>query len=67
MAEIIVNDKKYPHVENETVQNLLERLQITLRGTAVVINGVVILKSDYTVRTIQPSDNLELINVVGGG
>ncbi len=64
---VYLNDEKVPLQEKETISEFLRRLNVQFKGTAVVLNGRIIFKEDYDSLELEPTDNIELISVVGGG
>ena len=50
-----------------TITGLLAHLQIDPRGVAVERNFVVIKRDAYATTPVEPGDQIEIVNFVGGG
>jgi len=53
--------------DRRTVSELLEELNILPGRVAVEVNLKIIRKADYDTHPIMESDNIEIVNFVGGG
>ena len=64
---ITVNDKEYPYIENETVSELLQRLNFRFPLIIIKINGVLVARDAFT-ETIVPDDaKISAIHMISGG
>jgi sulfur carrier protein len=52
---------------NETVEQLIERLNIEVRGIAVALDGEVILRSAWASTTVLDESSVEIVTAVAGG
>jgi sulfur carrier protein len=50
-----------------TIDALLTALDVSLDGIAVAINRTVVPRGDHRKITLQPGDEVEIIQAVGGG
>jgi sulfur carrier protein len=65
---IIINEKPYRVKDNATLNEALKEAQITNRfGIAVAVNNVVIPKTLWDDTTLNPHDQITLINAIFGG
>jgi sulfur carrier protein len=51
----------------ETVQALIEELDVAAGGVAVEVNLAVVRKRDYATFRLKDGDTVEIVNFVGGG
>ena len=65
--KITINGKPQTIHNVQTIQDLLQHLNLTPYQTAVEKNGIIIEKENYNTETIQENDTLELIRFMGGG
>lgn len=65
--KITVNGEEREFEEGITVADLLKRLQIGGRGTAVEVNRNVIFRHEHEKTILHGGDRLEIITAVGGG
>ena len=65
--EIILNGKSHATQNNLTIASLLDTLDIRKLGSAVAINGNIILQSKFQTFEIKNDDKVEIIRAVGGG
>jgi sulfur carrier protein len=63
---ITVNGVAQEHVE-ETVSDLLQRLDIEPRGIAVAIDGEIIRRADWLTTPIVNESVVEIVTAVAGG
>ena len=64
---IVVNGQPRDIAATTTVAELLEQLEIPLRGVAVEINGEIVARSRHAEQTVAVGDRLEIVSLVGGG
>ena len=50
-----------------TIDHLIDKLQIDVRGAAVECNLEIVPKSNYTSQTLNDGDRLEIVEFIGGG
>lgn len=65
--QITLNGKPYTHDTVSSVQSLLDALEIKNRRVAVMVNEVVIKKDSFSRSDLQEGDQVEIIQMVGGG
>ena len=51
----------------ESVEEMLQRLEIEPRGVAVAIDGDVVRRSEWSVTRIQDGCSIEIVTAVAGG
>lgn len=64
---VSVNGSLMEIVEGTTVSDLLKILEIGNVPVAVEQNLEIVSKSDYSTRTINQGDKIEVVHFVGGG
>ena len=64
---IIVNNKKYDYVEQETVQDLLTRIKFTFPLVIVKINEKHIPRESYATTIIPKQADIKVIHMISGG
>lgn len=66
--EITVNNelKKLPE-ETRTVADLANLLKVKPQGTALAVNGALVMKSKWGTHKLQPHDNVMIITAAYGG
>ena len=67
MITIQVNDKTQTFLENLTVYQLIEELNIQTNGIAVAINNDVVSKPNWEKREVVDQDNILIIKSTQGG
>lgn len=67
MDTIIINGTRRPLGEATTLDQLFATLGVTVRKMAVEKNGEIIPRSALATTAVQPGDQIELIQFVGGG
>lgn len=58
-----------PHEVNDgaTLAKLIESVQGSSRGSAIVVDGTVVPRSEWGTTELEPSQTIELITAVQGG
>jgi sulfur carrier protein len=67
MTAVTVNGRPQQLAEPATVATLLEALTGSTRGSAVVVDGTVIPRSDWPTFPLRDGQEVELITAVQGG
>ena len=65
--QITLNGDAYEVAGPLTVTDLLARLDIDARRVAVELNLVVLKRDAFDGTMVQPGDEVEIVNFVGGG
>ena len=64
---ITLNGDPYEFAEPMTISRLLATLEIDPRRVAVEHNLVIVKRATYDASIVQPGDQVEIVNFVGGG
>ena len=64
---ITLNGDPYEVAEPLTISRLLATLEIDPRRVAVEHNLMVVKRATYGASVVQPGDQVEIVNFVGGG
>lgn len=64
---ITLNGDPYELAEPLTIGRLLANLEIDPRRVAVEHNLVIVKRASYDASIVQPGDQIEIVNFVGGG
>ena len=64
---ITLNGDPYELAEPLTISRLLATLEIDPRRVAVEHNLVIVKRATYDVSIVKPGDQVEIVNLVGGG
>ena len=69
MSSLVVNGNEQPHLEGESLRDLLIRVALDpeQRGIAIAVNDEVVPRSDWPVHVLSAGDTVELIHAVQGG
>tara|TARA_Y100001970_G_C14078138_1_gene773168 strand:- start:777 stop:980 length:204 start_codon:yes stop_codon:yes gene_type:complete len=67
MAKIQINGRKTTIKENTTIFDVLKRFKLNEKKVAVELNGVIIVKNKYKSKKIKKSDQIEIVQFIGGG
>ena len=51
----------------QTVQGLIDQLELSNKRYAVEINGILVPRSTYPQHTLQANDHIEIVQAIGGG
>jgi len=62
-----INGEDRDNISAQTVQELLEELEITVGRVAVEVNMVIVRKTEYDRFRLNDGDVVEIVNFVGGG
>lgn len=65
--EITLNGAGYQTGEAETITALLADLETRGKRVAVMVNDVIIKRDKWAEHSIDPGDEIEVIQMVGGG
>ena len=65
--KVILNGKSHEILTNATIQKLLEQINIPKAGTAVAVNGSIVIQSNFETHALNENDRVEIIRAVGGG
>ena len=64
---VIVNGQPRQFAEPLTIAELLRRLEISPRGTAVELNVQIVPRIRHEEQLLADGDRLEIVSLVGGG
>ena len=64
---IVLNGKKFPINEKDTIKILLKKIDIKSSKVAIEVNKVVIPKEKYRDFKFKKNDNVEVVTFIGGG
>ena len=64
---ITLNGDPYELAEPLTISRLLATLELDPRRVAVEHNLVIVKRATYDASIVQPGDQVEIVNFVGGG
>ena len=64
---ITLNGDPYELAEPLTISRLLATLELDVRRFAVEDDRVIVKQATYDVAIVQPGDQVEIVNFVGGG
>jgi len=67
MIQIQLNGDDYPFVQDGSLTDLLESLDLTGKRIAIEVNQTIIPRSQHADYIIQKNDRIEIIHAVGGG
>lgn len=65
--QVEVNGETLDLPEQCTVAELLAQRQLTGRRLAVEIDGLLVPRSQFATRYLQPGERVEIVHAVGGG
>jgi len=65
--ELTVNGECRQVAERSTVADLMRSAGATGRGSAIAIDGVVVPRSEWPNRRLEPGARIELVHAVQGG
>lgn len=65
--DVSVNGQTYAISSDQTLDGLLQDLNLDQRHVAVAINGEIVRRSERVGRRLQTGDEIELVQAVGGG
>jgi len=66
-VRITLNGDPYELAEPLTISRLLATLELDFRRVAVEHNLVIVKRATYDAAIVQPGDQVEIVNFVGGG
>ncbi len=64
---VLVNGERRELKSPATVAELLERLELPLRGVAVEVNEQIVPRTRHAEHRLAEGDRLEIVSLVGGG
>ena len=64
---IVLNGKKFPINEKDTIKILLKKIDIKSSKVAIEVNKVVIPKEKYRDFKFKKNDRVEVVTFIGGG
>lgn len=67
MINIELNGQPHQTPANQSVQDLIEQLQLTHQALAVAVNREVLPRAQWSQRRLQANDSLDLVRPIGGG
>lgn len=67
MIQITVNGREVEIESPLTVEQLLDTVEVPPNYLAVEVNGEVVPRESYTLTTVGPGDEIEVVTLVGGG
>lgn len=65
--QIILNGEHTEVAEHATAQALIEQLDLVDRRLAMEVNQALVLRSEYAEYILQPDDQVEIVQAIGGG
>jgi len=65
--EIELNGQPHRAADNQSVQDLIEQLDLARQALAVAINREVVPRNLWAQRRLQANDRVELVRPIGGG
>ena len=65
--QVIVNNCHHEVEAQSTLQQLLEKLEITKGRIAVEINGEIVPRSSFNQHPLHKGDTIEIVQAIGGG
>ena len=65
--QVFINGKKKYFSKNNNLFSLLNFLQVEKNGIAIEINQIVVPKSQYKNKIIRNGDQIEIVQLIGGG
>lgn len=66
-AALWVNGERHLAPAGVRVAGLIEQLGLGERRVAVAVNGEVVRRAEFAMRTLSPDDRVEILEAVGGG
>ena len=67
MIQIEINKKEHSIDDNATIEQLLETLSVSKKGTAVALNGNILPKNNWSSQLLNNEDKLTIIRATQGG
>ncbi|QKF58439.1 sulfur carrier protein ThiS [Aliarcobacter lanthieri] len=65
--KLIINGQSKEFIENLTLQEIIDNLQITDKVMAAAVNMDIVKKDNWNTFKPKENDAIELLNFVGGG
>jgi sulfur carrier protein len=66
-VELTVNGARRRLADSSTVADLMTSAGATGRGSAIAVDGVVVPRSEWQTRRLEPGVRVELVHAVQGG
>ena len=67
MMTIEINGKEQAFIENETVKQLLKRMNYTFPLVVVKINGIVVPRKDFSEVIVPDESTVTILHMISGG
>lgn len=67
MISIRINGESREFEDSITIQELIQRIQLTSQTIAVAVNSEIVPRSAFEKVRVQDKDHVEIIRAVGGG
>jgi thiamine biosynthesis protein ThiS len=64
---LVINGEDRDLQEIKSVKDILDNLGVDHQTVAVMVNGEIIGRTDFTTRLVEQSDAVEIVRFVGGG
>lgn len=64
---IQLNGEPYELPDDQSLANLIERLELTGRRLAVELNLNIVPRTQYAATLLKPGDRVEVVQAIGGG
>lgn len=65
--DIELNGQPHQAAANQSVQDLIEQLQLAHQALAVAVNRQVVPRAQWSQRRLQAHDRVDLVRPIGGG
>jgi sulfur carrier protein len=65
--DIELNGQPHRATENQSVQDLIDQLDLAQQALAVAVNREVVPRNLWAQRRLQANDRVELVRPIGGG
>ncbi len=67
MIEVAVNGEVMQVPQSSSLQDLVDRLQLTGKRIAVEVNLEIVPRSQHSDHLLQAGDRVEIVHAIGGG
>lgn len=65
--EIILNGDPLSLTDGDTVQDLIDRIELKQQRLAIEVNLEIVPRSRYSEHHLQDGDKVEIVHAIGGG